>query len=488
MAALRPRGARALTSAAAAAAAAAAGGGAPALQSLNPGSGRVMGEVAAATVGDVGTALRRAHAAQREWAAAGFAERIAVMERAAGLLRERADVLAAVLTAEMGKPLGQARGEVRATAERLIWLARNAEEAAAPREVGVRGGVREMTEYEPLGVVANIGAWNYPYFVASNVLGAALPTGSAVLFKPSEVTPLTGHVLGELLADAGVPEGVFTVLQGGKEIGAALAGSGADGVFFTGSVAAGRSVAAAAAAAPRLARVGLELGGKDAAYVRADVEDLAKAAEALADGAMYNSGQSCCSVERIFVHEDVAKEFTDALVAKVRSFVVGDPMKKDTYIGPLALTTQPDFIEGQLAASGGKVVRGAVVHPTLAVSGSYCSPAVVVNPASDSSLMTQESFGPVVAVTSVSSDEEAVAAMDRSDFGLAASVWSADEAAARAVLERLDVGTAYWNCCDRVSPQLPWSGRRSSGVGSTLGHDGLAAMLRPKAYHLRPAV
>lgn len=337
------------------------------------------------------------------------------------------------------------------------------------------------------GTVASLTSLFPQYFVAANVLGAALPTGSAVLYKPSELTPCSGAALGELLQEAGVPEGVFSVLQGGAEVGAPLAASGAMGVFFTGSVRAGRAVAKAAASAPNFPRLGLELGGKDAAYVRDDVEDVAKAAAQLADGAMYNAGQSCCSVERIFVHERVFDDFVEALVAEVRGLSVGDPTDSKTYIGPMALPRQPAFIEGQLAGHKG-VVRGAAVPAGAAEGASYCSPAVVVNPPRQSSLMADESFGPVVAITSVADDEAAVRAMDDSVYGLTASVYSADQEKAESILSRLDVGSAYWNCCDRVSPRLPWSGRRASGLGATLGIDGLRAMLQPKAFHLKPSL
>lgn len=339
----------------------------------------------------------------------------------------------------------------------------------------------ERISYEPLGVIINISAWNYPYFVGGNVFIPALLTGSAVLYKPSEYTTRTGLAIEALWKEAGLPEGLFQTIVGGGAAGATLLEQPVDGVFFTGSYATGKKIAAAAA--HHLVPVQLELGGKDPIYVRADVP-IAQVAEGVADGAFYNTGQSCCSVERIYVHQDIYDEFVEAFVNTVKAFVVGDPTEEKTYIGPLARKEQLDFLDAQVAdavAKGAKVLCGG---KRMDRKGYYFEPTVLVDVNHTMDVMREESFGPIIGIQSVSNDEEAIQLMNDTAYGLTAGVYTLDQKKALALLDKLNAGSAYWNCCDRVSPRLPWSGRKHSGLGSTLSHLGIRAFLKPKAWHL----
>jgi len=277
---------------------------------------------------------------------------------------------------------------------------------------------------------------------------------------------------------------VFQVLVGGAAVGEALLAQPLDGLFFTGSYGTGKKIAEATAG--RMMKLQLELGGKDPAYVADDV-DVVAAAASLADGAMYNAGQSCCSVERIYVHEQVARPFIDAFLDTVRGFISGDPLDPKTYIGPLARRQQLEVLEAQVAdavAKGAKVLVGGQRDATRP---GWFQPTVVTGATSDMALMRDESFGPVIGIQTVSSDDEAVRLMNDTEDGLTAAVYTKSRERAQGLLRQLRVGTAYWNCCDRVSPGLPWTGRGHSGVGSTLSTLGIRAFLQPKAWHLRRA-
>jgi acyl-CoA reductase-like NAD-dependent aldehyde dehydrogenase len=311
-----------------------------------------------------------------------------------------------------------------------------------------------------------------------------LLTGNAVLYKPSELTTLTGLRMVELLHQAGVPADVMIAVVGGGATGAALVAGDVDAVFFTGSFATGKRIADAVAG--RMIKLQLELGGKDPTYVCDDV-NVQAAAESLADGAMYNNGQSCCSVERIYVQRKIYPAFLEAFANTVRGFVVGAPEDANTYISALARRDQLSVLEAQVAdalAKGGRLlVGGKRVTP----DGGAFQPTVVADATDDMTLMREESFGPVIGIAPVDDDDEAVRRMNDNDYGLTAGVYSANRERARAILTRVDAGSVYWNCCDRVSPRLPWTGRKHSGIGSTLSTHGIRTFLQPKAWHLRKA-
>ncbi len=356
------------------------------------------------------------------------------------------------------------------------------ERAVATEDLFSDGQITERITHEPLGVVANISAWNYPYYVGGNVFIPALLTGNAVLYKPSEYATLTGLHIARLLHGSGVPSDVFTTLVGGASVGTALAEQRIDGLFFTGSHATGMRIVSTLGS--RLVKLQLELGGKDPTYVRADA-DVSAAAEALADGAMYNTGQSCCSVERVYVHEAVHDEFVEHFLRTVAGFKVGSPASEDTYIGAVTRSAQLQVLEAQVADA---LAKGATLRcggTRLPGPGSSFAPTVLTGVDHRMELMREESFGPLIGIQKVGSDDEAVALMNDTRYGLTAGVFSRSEATARELLARVNAGTVYWNCCDRVSPRLPWSGHGDSGIGLTLSTQGISTFTRPKAWHLK---
>jgi acyl-CoA reductase-like NAD-dependent aldehyde dehydrogenase len=447
----------------------------------NPATGERIGEVAADDDACVAAKAAAARAAQPRWAAMSLAERKAAITRFRAALVAEREPLAVTLTREVGKPIRQSRAELDGVLGRIDFFLDEIDACLAPETVHEEPALREQVTHVPLGVVANVSAWNYPYFVGANVFVPALLAGNAVLYKPSEHATLTGLHIARLLHAAGVPQDVFVPLVGGGAVGAALVAQPVDGVFFTGSNATGVRIARAV---QPLTKLQLELGGKDPIYVRADVDPKA-AAESLADGAMYNAGQSCCAVERLYVHEAVHDAFVDHFVATVRGFRVGDPMDETTGIGPLARAAQLDVLDAQVRDA---IERGATLlcgGQRLPGPGNWYAPTVIGRANHSMALMRDETFGPVIGIQAVAGDDEAVALMNDTRYGLTAGVYSADEQRSRALLSCVRAGSVYWNCCDRVSPRLPWSGVGDSGIGLTLSREGIRTFTRPKAWHLR---
>jgi acyl-CoA reductase-like NAD-dependent aldehyde dehydrogenase len=454
------------------------------LRITNPATGEPIAEVPADDAASVAAKAARARAAQPAWAARPLAERKAVIVAFRAALVAELETLAATLTAEVGKPVQQSRNELHGFLGRIDFFLAEVERAAADEEVFADAGMIERIGQQPLGVVANVSAWNYPYFVGGNVFVPALLTGNAVLYKPSEFATLTGMHIDRLLHAAGVPADVFIALVGGGEVGAALIAQKVDGVFFTGSAATGARIAAAVG--PRMIRLQLELGGKDPTYVAEDADPKA-AAESLADGAMYNTGQSCCSVERIYVHERIHDAFVDHFVATVRGFAVGDPLADGSYIGPLTRRPQLEVLEAQVADARAKGARIVVGGGRIDRPGNWFEPTVLTNVDHSMAVMRDESFGPIIGIQKVRGDDEALALMNDTRYGLTAGVYTRDEERAAKLLRQVRAGSVYWNCCDRVSPRLPWSGHGDSGVGVTLSTYGIQAFTRPRAWHLRAA-
>ncbi len=426
-----------------------------------------------------------ARAAQQGWARTPLAERLAAVRRFGELLRSRQDSLAKTLTAEVGKPIRQSRNELTAMQGRIAFFLEHGAAAIEDEVVHQSSGsppLEERIRYEPLGIVANISAWNYPYFVGSNVFLPALLTGNAVLYKPSEHATLSGLAMAELLHEAGVPREIFQPVVGAGETGRTLLEQDVDAVCFTGSYPTGRRIAEAVA--PRLLRVQLELGGKDPAYVCDDVNIVAAAA-ALVEGAFYNAGQSCCAVERIYVHRRIAGALVEALVDAARALVVGDPAEERTDVGPLARRAQLDVLEAQVADAVGHGARLELGGRRRGGRGYYFEPTVLSRADHRMTLMREESFGPIIGIQEVADDAEAVALMNDTEYGLTAAVYTRERSRAERILGQVNAGSAYWNCCDRVSPRLPWSGRKHSGLGTTLSVAGIRTFVQPKAWHLR---
>ena len=453
---------------------------------LNPATGAVVREVDTDTTATVKRKFAAARAAQPRWAAIPIRKRLeAIRGFREGIVAEQ-DTLAATLTQEVGKPIRQSHNELKGLLTRLDFFLEASAKVLRAENVHADAGEKlaERITHEPLGIVANISAWNYPYFVGSNVFVPALIAGNAVLYKPSEFATLTGLHIARLLHEAGVPQDVFAPVVGDGSVGAAVIAQNVDGVFFTGSYATGAKIAASAG--KRMVKVQLELGGKDPVYVCEDV-DVKSAASAIADGAFYNTGQSCCSVERIYVHEAIHDAFIEHFVAEVGTYRMGDPMDEATYIGPITRRPQLDVLKAQVADAkkrgaklllGGKVVKG---------KGNWFEPTVFAHVDHSMALMRDESFGPIIGIQKVRDDDEAVRMMNDTEYGLTAAVYTHDDKRATRLMRELRAGSVYWNCCDRVSPRLPWSGVGHSGVGLTLSTYGIQTFTRPKAWHLRGA-
>lgn len=422
--------------------------------------------------------------AQLSWAKRTLEERTSILQRFSDLLESNMEPLAATLTSETGKPRKQARSEIAGAVKRISWITRHAEQYLRDEFPAAEGPLQQKISYEPLGIVCNISAWNYPYLVGVNVFVPALLAGNAVMYKPSELATLTGFKIAGSLREAGLPEELFQVAAGGRETGEQLLEMDFDGYFFTGSYATGKYIYERVA--NKMVPCQLELGGKDPLYVADDVKDIEAVAAATADGAFYNNGQSCCSVERIYVHEAVFDRYLIAFATAVQSWKAGDPTTEEVYFGPLTRDAQRKVLEDQIADAVGKgalVVSGGKRMPG---KGYYFEPTVLTLVNHEMKVMREESFGPVIGIMKVRDDRQALELMNDTEYGLTASVYSSDKARAEAILEQINAGTGYWNCCDRVSAALPWSGRKHSGIGATLSHQGIRAFAKPKAWHLQP--
>jgi acyl-CoA reductase-like NAD-dependent aldehyde dehydrogenase len=451
---------------------------------VNPATGAVIANVAADNTAAVRSKYQAARAAQEAWANVPISRRLQAIARFRERIVAMHETLARTLTQEVGKPIKQSRNELNGLLTRIDFFLEASTRALRDEKVhaDVAHSLEERISHEPLGVIANISAWNYPYFVGSNVFVPALVAGNAVLYKPSEYATLTGLHIAEMMHQSGVPPEVFAIVVGDATTGATLLRQPVDGIFFTGSYGTGAKVAAAAS--KRMIKAQLELGGKDPIYVCEDV-DVKAAASGIADGAFYNTGQSCCSVERIYVHESIYDTFVDAFVAEVKGFRMGDPMDESTYIGAITRRPQLDVLKKQVAdavkkgarlLTGGKVVKG---------KGNWFEPTVFAGADHSMLLMRDESFGPIIGIQSVADDAAAVALMNDTEYGLTAGVYTNDARRAKKLLSQVHAGSVYWNCCDRVSPRLPWSGVGHSGIGLTLSTYGIQTFTRPKAWHLR---
>ncbi len=422
-------------------------------------------------------------AGQQHWAQQPLSERIAVVHKFYDLLDLEKDKLAAILTSEVGKPLQQSRNELNGARARIQWMLNNAEKYLSDELVTDTDELKEKISYDPLGVICNISAWNYPYLVGVNVFIPALLAGNAVMYKPSEYASLTGLEIERLLKKAGVPENVFQIAIGAKQTGEHLLDMDLDGYFFTGSYKTGKHIYERVA--KKMVPCQLELGGKDPLYVADDVKDIEAVAAGTADGAFYNNGQSCCAVERIYVHRNVYDAYVAAFVKEVDSWKSGPPTEDGVYIGALTRKEQIGVLKHQVEdalAKGAALLQGGKQKDG---KGYYFEPTVLTNVTNDMKVMQEESFGPIIGIMKVADDQEALEKMKDTTYGLTASVYSDNRNRAEQILSQIDSGTGYWNCCDRVSAGVPWSGRKHSGIGATLSHQGLRAFTKPKAWHLR---
>ncbi len=456
-------------------------------RTISPIDGSVAVERPLAMDAEIEAALARAEKAQREWARVPVGARADICSRAVDWCVAHADELAAELTMQMGRPISHSPFELtRGFAERGRYMASIAASALADIEVERSREFHKFIRRAPLGVVLVLAPWNYPWLTSVNAVIPALLAGNAVILKMSDQTPLVAERYAEAFEAAGLPSGVFQYLHlDHDQVARAIADRRIAFVAFTGSVAGGHAVQRAAA--DRFVGTGLELGGKDAAYVRADAA-FDHAVENVVDGAFFNAGQSCCSVQRVYVDRRICGQFVDAAVALANNYVLGDPRDKATTLGPLVRSQAAVSVRQQVdeaIRSGATPLVDRSRFPTEKSGTAYMAPVILTNVSHDMRVMRDETFGPVMTVTPVSSDDEAIRLINDSHYGLTSSVWTTDADAALAIGDRIETGTWYMNRCDYLDPALAWTGVKDSGRGCTLSRLGVETFTRPKSFHLR---
>jgi acyl-CoA reductase-like NAD-dependent aldehyde dehydrogenase len=456
-------------------------------KTVSPVDGSVYAERELASNMQLDAALTKGVEAHRSWRQVPVAERVAVCRRMAFWCVQHADTLAEELTRQMGRPIAHAPFEIRrGFSERVGYMADIAESTLADLAVEPKEGFERFIRREPLGVVFVVAPWNYPWLTSVNAIVPALLAGNAVVLKMAQQTPLVAERYAEAFAAAGLPEGVFQYLHlDHEQVGRVVQDERVAFVAFTGSVGGGHAVQRAAS--ERFIATGLELGGKDPAYVRADAA-LDAAVENLVDGAFFNAGQSCCGIERIYVHRDVYDPFVERYVELTRQYRLGDPLDPATTLGPMVRTDAARNVHEQIREAVGMGARTLVdpaQFPAARDGTPYVAPQVLVLVDHRMRIMSEETFGPAVGIMRVAGDEEAVALMNDSRYGLTASVWTADRDAALRIGDMVATGTWYMNRCDYLDPALAWTGVKDSGRGCTLSRLGLETFTRPKSFHLR---
>ncbi|RAH99918.1 aldehyde dehydrogenase [Acuticoccus sediminis] len=452
------------------------------LKCISPIDGAVVATRETLGTDEARARVAAARKAQAEWAARPLRERVELVQAGVAAVGAMNDEIVPELARMMGRPVRYG-GEFRGVEERASYMAGIAQEALADIEVGDDANFRRLIKRVPHGLVLVIAPWNYPYMTAINSVAPALIAGNAVMLKHATQTLLVGERMARAFASAGVPEAVFQNVFLTHETAAELIAGGAfDFINFTGSVAGGKAIETAAAGT--FTGLGLELGGKDPGYVMEDA-DLDAAADTLIDGAMFNSGQCCCGIERIYVHESRFDAFLEKAVAIVRGYRLGDPLDPETTIGPMAHVRFARTVRDQV---GEALAAGAAAHiPTLPGDdgGAYLSPQILRNVTHDMRVMREETFGPVVGIMPVRDDDEAVRLMNDSDYGLTASLWTRDIDRAMRVGDRVETGTVFMNRADYLDPSLCWTGCKDTGRGGSLSIIGYHNLTRPKSFHLK---
>ncbi|KAK3324359.1 Aldehyde/histidinol dehydrogenase [Cercophora scortea] len=422
------------------------------------------------------------------WRTTQLADRQIIIKKALGLLAAKQDDLALELTVQMGRPIAYTGKEIATAIKRAEYLLKISDEALRDTDGDEEKGFKRFIRKVPVGPVLIIFAWNYPYLILVNSLIPALLSGNSVILKPSPQTPTIVEQVSKVFSEAGLPDGVIQYFHSGSPtiIESIVRSPKISLVCFTGSVAGGLSVQRAAA--DRIVNVGLELGGKDPAYVRGDV-DIAWAAEEIVDGAIFNSGQSCCSIERVYVDETIHDKFVAAVQKVLKGYKLGDPLDKETHIGPVISKRSKEAIVSHVRDA---VEKGAVnstpeneTFDNLPEKGNFVVPTLLTNVDHGMAVMKEETFGPIIPVMKVKSDAEAVALMNDSEFGLTASIWTKDTAKGFELCEQVQAGTVFVNRCDYPSPDLAWTGWKNSGKGVTLSKFGFEQFVKLKSYHLK---
>ena len=455
-------------------------------RTISPVDGRVYVERPYATQDEVQRTLGAAFRAQQAWKQVPVSERARICRAFADAFEKHRDSIASELSWQMGRPVSVAPGEVRGTLERARYMIDAASQALRDIDVGPKAGFTRFIRREPLGVVLTIAAWNYPYLIAVNSIVPALMAGNTVILKHSAQTPLCAEQFASCFREAGLPEGVMQVLHlTHADTERVIRDPRISFVAFTGSVEGGHAIQRAAA--DRFIGTGLELGGNDPAYVRPDA-NFVHAVESLVDGAFFNSGQSCCGIGRIYVHDAIYEQFVAAFVDLTNQYRLGNPLESETTLGPVVRTQAADSIRRSVAEAITAGARPLIDETRFAASRPgtpYLAPQVLVDIRPDMPIVQEETFGPIVSIARVTTDEEAIRLMNDSRYGLTASVWTADEKAAIEIGARIDTGTWFMNRCDYLDPALAWVGVKDSGRGCTLSVVGYEHLTRPKSFHLR---
>ncbi|MCH9746895.1 MAG: aldehyde dehydrogenase family protein [Alphaproteobacteria bacterium] len=432
---------------------------------------------------DARAATVRAKVAQVSWAALPLSDRIALVRAGVAAVGAMNDEIVPEIAWQMGRPVRYG-GEFSGFNERASYMAEIAEASLAPIEVENSDYFRRVIKRVPHGVVLVVAPWNYPYMTAINTIAPALIAGNSVILKHASQTPLVGERMAQAFHAAGIPKDVFqNIFLEHQTTSSLIEDRAFDFINFTGSVQGGKAVETAANGT--FTPIGLELGGKDPGYVMDDA-DLDKAVDTLIDGAMFNSGQCCCGIERIYVHESLFKDFVDKAVAIVNNYKLGNPLDSETTLGPMAHVRFAEEVRAQTAEA---VTAGAIalIDPSKFPTdgGAYLMPQLLINVTHEMRLMREESFGPVVGIMPVKNDVEAIALMNDSDFGLTASLWTQDTNRAEAIADQIETGTVFMNRADYLDPALCWTGCKNTGRGGGLSIIGYHNLTRPKSYHLK---
>jgi len=453
------------------------------VQCISPIDGTVYAERVFSTRPEANIAIESAKLAQVAWAARPLSERVSLVQAGVAAVGAMNHEVILELAHQMGRPVRYG-GEFEGFDERASYMAEIAQEALAPIQVEDSNEFRRMIKRVPHGVVLVVAPWNYPYMTAINTIAPALIAGNSVVLKHSSQSLLVGERLATAFHSAGIPKDVFiNVFLDHKTTTGLIADRAFDYVNFTGSVEGGKAIETAASGT--FAGIGLELGGKDPGYVMEDA-DLDAAVDTLIDGAMFNSGQCCCGIERIYVHESLFDAFVQKAVAVVNRYKLGNPLDPETTLGPMAHMRFADEVRRQTSEA---IDEGATAHIDPASfpqdGGAYLMPQILTNVTHNMRIMREESFGPVVGIMAVKNDVEAVLLMNDSNFGLTASLWTQDQTRAEKIADQIETGTVFMNRADYLDPGLCWTGCKDTGRGGGLSFIGYHNLTRPKSYHLK---
>ncbi len=453
---------------------------------ISPIDGSVYCSIAEHSSQDVKNAIATAKNVLPDWSNLSIGERGKYITQFVKYIEDNKADIAKEITWQMGRPLSQSPGEIGGFADRANYMIAIAEESLKSYEVEDGVVSKRWVERVPLGIISVLSPWNYPFLTSVNAIIPALMSGNVVILKHSFQTPLVAEQYAQAAKKAGLPEGVFQILHLSHKNTAEFIGNpNIDGVCFTGSVQGG--IAVQSSLNNKFIPCGLELGGKDPAYVRADA-DLDRSIENLADGSFFNSGQSCCGIERIYVHESLYDTFIDGFVSITKKYKLGNPLESGINLGPMVKTKAANYVRNQISSAIKSGARSLIDESLFTASkkdSPYLSPHVLVDVNHTMDVMTEESFGPVVGIMKVKNDDEAITMMNDSQYGLTASIWTTDVEKAAVLGQRIETGTVFMNRCDYLDPALAWTGMKNSGRGVTLSKFGYDHLTKVKSFHFR---